>query len=100
MVMVILRLVAGKKTHPFDNLRYHWSFKGLHVPPPILSRPLLQALPNRLLLHAEAKLAAGERTVARLMTDLDSALHFRHGLIVLTNARLLHFEDARSGQPS
>ncbi|MDB6003492.1 MAG: putative transporter ATP-binding protein, partial [Prosthecobacter sp.] len=34
------------------------------------------------------------------MTDLDSALHFRHGLIVLTNARLLHFEDTRSGQPS
>lgn len=34
------------------------------------------------------------------MTDLDSALHFRHGLIVLTNARLLHFEDARSGQPN
>jgi ATP-binding cassette, subfamily B, bacterial len=33
------------------------------------------------------------------MTDLDSALHFRHGLIVLTNARLLSFEDAAAGQP-
>lgn len=34
------------------------------------------------------------------MTDLDSALHFRHGLIVLTNARLLNFEDRGAGQPS
>ncbi len=33
------------------------------------------------------------------MTDLDSALHFRHGLIVLTNARLLNFEDGGSGHP-
>ncbi len=38
--------------------------------------------------------------VARLMTDLDAGLHFRHGLIVLTNTRLLHFEDAGSSQPS
>lgn len=38
--------------------------------------------------------------VARLMTDLDAGLHFRHGLIVLTNTRLLHFEDKGSGQPS
>lgn len=34
------------------------------------------------------------------MTDLDAGLHFRHGLIVLTNTRLLHFEDAGSSQPS
>jgi ATP-binding cassette subfamily B protein len=66
----------------------------------ILSRPPIQTLPDLLLHHAESKLAAGERTVARLMTDLDSALHFRHGLIVLTNVRLLNFEDARTGQPS
>ena len=38
--------------------------------------------------------------VARLMTDLDAGLHFRHGLIVLTNTRLLNFEDAGAGQPS
>jgi ATP-binding cassette subfamily B protein len=66
----------------------------------ILPRPLPQAPPDRLLQHAESKLASGERTVARLMTDLDSALHFRHGLIVLTNARLLSFEDAPAGQPN
>ena len=34
------------------------------------------------------------------MTDLDAGLHFRHGLIVLTNTRLLNFEDAGAGQPS
>lgn len=33
------------------------------------------------------------------MTDLDAGLHFRHGLIVLTNTRLLHFEDAGTSQP-
>lgn len=38
--------------------------------------------------------------VARLMTDLDAGLHFRHGLIVLTNTRLLNFEAAGAGQPS
>ncbi|OYW74840.1 MAG: hypothetical protein B7Z37_16085 [Verrucomicrobia bacterium 12-59-8] len=37
--------------------------------------------------------------LARLMTDLDAGLHFRHGLIVLTNTRLLHFEDAGASQP-
>jgi ATP-binding cassette subfamily B protein len=65
-----------------------------------LPLPLIQDLPDRLLQHAESKLASGERTVARLMTDLDAGLHFRHGLIVLTNTRLLHFEDAGSSQPS
>ncbi len=34
------------------------------------------------------------------MTDLDSALHFRHGLIVLTNTRLLSFEDRGSAHPA
>ncbi len=62
--------------------------------------PLIQDLPDILLQHAESKLASGERMVARLMTDLDAGLHFRHGLIVLTNTRLLHFEDAGSSQPS
>jgi len=33
------------------------------------------------------------------MTDLDAGLHFRHGLIVLTNTRLLHFEDDGTSQP-
>lgn len=33
------------------------------------------------------------------MTDLDAGLHFRHGLIVLTNTRLLHFEDEGTSQP-
>jgi len=33
------------------------------------------------------------------MTDLDAGLHFRHGLIVLTNTRLLHFEDEGASQP-
>ena len=33
------------------------------------------------------------------MTDLDAGLHFRHGLIVLTNTRLLHFEDSGGRQP-
>lgn len=37
--------------------------------------------------------------MARLMTDLDAGLHFRHGLIVLTNTRLLHFEDSGGRQP-
>lgn len=37
--------------------------------------------------------------MARLMTDLDAGLHFRHGLIVLTNTRLLHFEDSGTKQP-
>lgn len=37
--------------------------------------------------------------IARLMTDLDAGLHFRHGLIVLTNTRLLHFEDEGASQP-
>ena len=37
--------------------------------------------------------------VARLMTDLDAGLHFRHGLIVLTNTRLLHFEDEGASHP-
>lgn len=37
--------------------------------------------------------------IARLMTDLDAGLHFRHGLIVLTNIRLLHFEDEGTSQP-
>jgi len=64
-----------------------------------LPRPLIQDLPDLLLQHAESKLASGERTVARLMTDLDAGLHFRHGLIVLTNTRLLHFEDAGASQP-
>ncbi|MBB5032940.1 cyanophycin metabolism-associated ABC transporter [Prosthecobacter vanneervenii] len=59
----------------------------------------LQDLPDLLLQHAESRLASGERTVARLMTDLDAGLHFRHGLIVLTNMRLLHFEDSGSKQP-
>lgn len=59
----------------------------------------LQDLPDLLLQHAESRLAAGERTVARLMTDLDAGLHFRHGLIVLTNTRLLHFEDSGTKQP-
>lgn len=59
----------------------------------------LQDLPDLLLQHAESRLAAGERTVARLMTDLDAGLHFRHGLIVLTNTRLLHFEDSGTRQP-
>ncbi len=34
------------------------------------------------------------------MTDLDAGLHFRHGLIVLTNTRLLNFEDAGTSHPS
>lgn len=59
----------------------------------------LQDLPDLLLQHAESRLASGERTVARLMTDLDAGLHFRHGLIVLTNTRLLHFEDSGGRQP-
>lgn len=33
------------------------------------------------------------------MTDLDAGLHFRHGLILLTNTRLLNFELAGTGQP-
>ena len=33
------------------------------------------------------------------MTDLDAGLHFRHGLIVLTNTRLLHFEAEGTSQP-
>ena len=33
------------------------------------------------------------------MTDLDAGLHFRHGLILLTNTRLLNFESAGTGQP-
>ncbi|WP_395739709.1 ABC transporter ATP-binding protein [Prosthecobacter sp.] len=65
-----------------------------------MPRPPIQAPPDRLLQHAESKLASGERTVARLMTDLDSALHFRHGLIVLTNTRLLSFEDRGSAHPA
>jgi len=65
-----------------------------------LPRPIIQDLPDLLLQHAESKLASGERTVARLMTDLDAGLHFRHGLIVLTNTRLLNFEAAGTGQPS
>lgn len=65
----------------------------------ILPRPHFQALPDHLLRQAESKLAAGERIVARLMTDLDAALHFRHGLIVLTNLRLLNFEDAGAAPP-
>jgi ATP-binding cassette subfamily B protein len=65
-----------------------------------LPRPIIHNLPDLLLQHAESKLASGERTVARLMTDLDSGLHFRHGLIVLTNTRLLNFEAAGAGQPS
>ena len=65
-----------------------------------MPRPIIQDLPDLLLQHAESKLASGERTVARLMTDLDAGLHFRHGLIVLTNTRLLNFEAAGTGQPS
>ncbi|MFZ2280056.1 MAG: ABC transporter ATP-binding protein [Prosthecobacter sp.] len=64
-----------------------------------MPRPLFQDLPEFLLQHAESKLASGERTIARLMTDLDAGLHFRHGLIVLTNTRLLHFEDEGTSQP-
>jgi len=64
-----------------------------------LPRPLFQDLPELLLQHAESKLTSGERTIARLMTDLDAGLHFRHGLIVLTNTRLLHFEDEGASQP-
>lgn len=64
-----------------------------------MPRPLFQDLPELLLQHAESKLASGERTIARLMTDLDAGLHFRHGLIVLTNTRLLHFEDEGASQP-
>ena len=64
-----------------------------------MPRPLFQDLPDLLLQHAESKLASGERTVARLMTDLDAGLHFRHGLILLTNTRLLNFESAGTGQP-
>ena len=64
-----------------------------------MPRPLFQDLPELLLQHAESKLASGERTVARLMTDLDAGLHFRHGLIVLTNTRLLHFEAEGTSQP-
>jgi ATP-binding cassette subfamily B protein len=66
----------------------------------ILPRPHLQDLPDLLLQNAESKLASGERMVARLMTDLDAGLHFRHGLIVLTNTRLLNFEAVGAGQPS
>ena len=33
------------------------------------------------------------------MTDLDAGLHFRHGLILLTNTRLLNFELAGTGPP-
>ena len=33
------------------------------------------------------------------MTDLDAGLHFRHGLILLTNTRLLIFEASGTGQP-
>ena len=64
-----------------------------------MPRPLFQDLPELLLQHAESKLTSGERTIARLMTDLDAGLHFRHGLIVLTNTRLLHFEDEGASQP-
>ena len=64
-----------------------------------MPRPLIQDLPDLLLQHAESKLASGERTVARLMTDLDAGLHFRHGLILLTNTRLLNFELAGTGPP-
>lgn len=35
--------------------------------------------------------------VARLLTDLNADLHFHGGLIVLTNARLLHVEPSRTG---
>ena len=64
-----------------------------------MPRPLFQDLPELLLQHAESKLTSGERTIARLMTDLDAGLHFRHGLIVLTNTRLLHFEAEGTSQP-
>jgi ATP-binding cassette subfamily B protein len=45
-----------------------------------------------LLQHAEKQLVTGERIIARLLIDLDASLHFHGGLIVLTNARLLHVE--------
>lgn len=49
-----------------------------------------------LLQQAEKRLAQGERLIARLLIDLDSSLHFHGGLIVLTNARLLHIEAGAS----
>ncbi len=52
---------------------------------------------ERLIQHAEAQLAPGERMVARFLTELDASLHFHGGLMVLTNTRLLHVEESKSG---
>ncbi len=53
-----------------------------------------------MLQHAEARLLAGERVIARFQIDLNVSLHFHLGLIVLTNRRLLHVEEAEAGEVS
>ncbi len=70
-------------------------------------RPLSSRLPRPapsdstlLFQHAEARLSANERIIARLETDLDANLHFHRGMVVLTNLRLLHVEAAKSDEMS
>jgi ATP-binding cassette, subfamily B, bacterial len=70
---------------------------------PAASRQLPNSLPadssfEALLQFAEARLEKGERITARFQTDLDAILHFHQGLIVLTDARLLHVEAPRHGK--
>jgi len=49
------------------------------------------SLPPAWLEHSASQIAPGEQVLAFLLTDLDQDLHFREGLVLLTNQRILSF---------
>ncbi|MCM8593902.1 ABC transporter ATP-binding protein [Accumulibacter sp.] len=55
-------------------------------PPPALSPPLL---PAQWAAPVDRQLATGEKLLAWIETDLDAALHFAGGLVLVTSERLL-----------
>lgn len=63
--------------------------RGAAFPFLLLSAPSTSGPAEALIARADSLLVSGERVLARLATDLDAALRFHSGLIVLTNTRLL-----------
>ena len=56
-------------------------------------------LPQPFVAAFRSSALAGESPIAWLETDLDAELHFAHGLVLLTNRRLLSFPSVTNATP-
>ena len=97
---------AAAASTPSVNWQYCPSRYGFTIPKiPSLSLSLFQLSPSPstdlstvLTRQADVQLARSERVLSRFQTDLDAGLHFREGLIVLTDQRLLRVEPGNGGR--